>query len=137
MWKYKYHRNAIFGINNARVYEEKTIQMTFSAWRYLFNEDRENWSYVINNFGNDSSKYMLPVYFITGDRNKSSTMVYYVKFVSKDDYKQFIKETKKYTIKSIAQLELEDDLVKNDDKVKKLREFMKINKERRTKTENV
>mgnify|MGYP006916145197 CR=1 FL=1 len=132
MWKYKNHRNAIFGINNARVYEEKTIQMTFSSWRFLFNEDRENWSYVINNFGSWRSKYMLPVYFITGDRNKSSTMVYYVKFVSKDDYKQFIKETKKYTIKSIARLELEDDLIKNDDKVKKLREYMKINKERRT-----
>lgn len=132
MWKYKNHRNALFGINNTRVYEEKTIQMTFNAWRFLFNEDRENWSYVINNFGSKRSKYMLPVYFITGDRNKSSTMVYYIKFVSKDDYKQFIKETKKYTIKSIAQLELEDDLVKNDDKVKKLREYMKTNKERRT-----
>lgn len=130
MWKYKNHRNAIFGINNARVYEERTIQMTFSAWRYLVNEDRENWSYVINNFGSKRSKYMLPVYFITGDK-KNSTEVYYIKFVSKDDYKQFIKETKKYTIKSISQLELEDELIKNDDKVKNLRERMKINKERR------
>lgn len=131
MWKYKNHRNAIFGINNARVYEERTIQMTFSAWRYLVNEDRENWSYVINNFGSKRSKYMLPVYFITGDK-KNSTEVYYIKFVSKDDYKQFIKETKKYTIKSISQLELEDELIKNDDKVRNLRERMKINKERRT-----
>lgn len=130
MWKYKNHRNAIFGINNARVYEERTIQMTFSAWRYLVNEDCENWSYVINNFGSKRSKYMLPVYFITGDK-KNSTEVYYIKFVSKDDYKQFIKETKKYTIKSISQLELEDELIKNDDKVKNLRERMKINKERR------
>lgn len=131
MWKYKNHRHALFGINNARVYEEQTIQMTFCAWRFLYNEDRENWSYVINNFGSWRSKYMLPVYFITGDR-KNSTQVYYVKFVSKDDYKQFIKETKKYTIKSIARLELEDELIKNDDKVRKLREYMKTNKERRT-----
>ena len=131
MWKYKNHRYALFGINNTRVYEERTIQMTFNAWRYLFNEDRENWSYVINNFGSRRSKYMLPVYFIIGDR-KNSTEVYYIKFVSKDDYKQFIKETKKYTIKSISQLELEDDLIKNDDKVKNLRERMKTNKERRT-----
>ena len=131
MWKYKNHINAIFGIDNARVYEEKTIQMTFSTWRYLFNEDRENWSYIINNFGSWRSKYMLPVYFITGDK-KNSAMVYYIKFISKADYKLFIKETKQYTIKSIARLRLEDNLTKNDDKVKKLREYMKINKERRT-----
>ena len=132
MWKYKNHRHAIFGINNARVYEEKTIQMTFNAWRYLFNEDRENWSYVINNFGSWRSKYILPVYFTTGDRKTYPTQVYYIKFVSKADYKQFIQETKKYTIKSIEQLELEDELIENDDKVKKLKEYMKINKERRT-----
>lgn len=132
MWKYKNHLYARWGINNALVYEGKTIQMTFSAWRYLFNEDRENWSYVINDSGSERSKYMLPVYFITGDRKTYPTMVYYIKFVSKADYKLFIEETKKYTIKSITQLELEDDLIKNDNKIKDLRERMKINKERRT-----
>ena len=92
--------------------------MTFNTWRYLFNEDRKNWSYIIQNSGSQSSKYILPVYFITGDRKTYPTQVYYIKFVSKADYKQFIEETKKYIIKSVEQLELEDELIENDNRIK-------------------
>lgn len=127
MWKYKAHKNAIWGIDNNIIPEENVIYIDFNTWYYSFQQDRENWSYIINDNGSSFSKYILPIYFLTGDRHTFPYSVFYIKFFSKKEYKQFIKMTKTWEIKSIEQLAIYDELVKRCKKRQKLQECIKNN----------
>lgn len=133
MWKYKEHKNTIFGIGNHVITEGEVIYIkNFNTWYSLFNQDRRNWSYIINNNGSYLSKYMLPFYFNTNNNQHYPTsIVYYIKFCSKKDYKRFIKMTKNEEIRSLEQLKIDDEIIRNSKKIQDLQEHMKINKERR------